>query len=569
MGERQFNLIDDPWIKVIDQDSQTQMIGLNQLFAHANRYQRLAGDTSSQDLAVLRLLLAVLHTVYSRVDAEDKAYEWLSLNPKTWQLDDAVDDDDSESIVIDLEQTWQTLFENKKFTPAVLNYLHVWHTRFDFFGERPFLQVTQDEYDHFVLEKKRVATGTGTVAVKQIDRRVSESANSPAIFAPKAGNSKTHLTIDELIRWLIAYQNYTGVTDKTKVVMDDKYSTSPGWLYKLNPVFANGRNLFETLMLNLALINPNDPEYQIQRPQWECLSTSEYIQSRKRLLLPDNLAELYTTWSRMLHIEWDEDETPAIFSAGIPMFDNTDAFIEPMTTWREDKKAKPPVHHPATKRLENLNRAMWRSFGDYIRVSGEGKDFEPGIVRWLRRLDNKNLVPDEMPISLKTIGLVSDGNATSQSPAAEFSDDLQLDADVLFDSDTQSNWPTRIEDIIELTQTVGKFYWSYGSTIASLRNLDGHDFANQQTAIFYEALNAPFKKWLAELTGQDNRDEKIEAWKHELAQLVSSCAENLMQQATPVDMRGKVTGDKGQFVNIFTANNRLQAKVHVALFGKR
>jgi CRISPR system Cascade subunit CasA len=194
------------------------------------------------------------------VDADDHAYDWLSLNADTWQ---ATVKGEPKSIKIQdaMYQTWSDLFDRKTFTPSVSAYLKAWHSKFDFFGDQPFFQVTESEYDHFVSEKKRVATGTGTVALKQIDRRVSESAHSPAIFAPKAGTAKNELKLPELIRWVISYQNYTGVTDKSKVVTADKYSASPGWLYKLNPVFAQGDDLFETLMLNLVLVHPDDVKH--------------------------------------------------------------------------------------------------------------------------------------------------------------------------------------------------------------------------------------------------------------------------------------------------------------------
>lgn len=569
MAETHYNLIDEPWLKVIDKQGQIQQVGLDELFAHAGDYQRLAGDTRSQDLAILRFLLAILHTVYSRIDAADRPYTWLDFDDTTWQVRGEVKAKRAE-IVDDLYRTWQTLFEQKTLTPAVSQYLQAWRAQFDFLGEHPFAQVTQSEYDSFVSEKKQVATGTGTVALKQIDRRVSESANSPAIFAPKAGIAKDELSMDELVRWVIAYQNFTGVTDKSKVVTPDKYSASPGWLYKLDPVFAQGDDLFETLMLNLILVHPDDERhvrgYVAQHPQWEWPSATAYIEARKQQRQPDNLAELYTTWSRMLHIQWHEDQQPTIFSAGMPMFDNDDAFIEPMTTWRTDKKAKPPVRRPATKRLNDLNVAMWRHFGQYVAVDEDGKDFEPGIVTWLRALQDKEYLADDRPLRLQTIGLISDGNATSQSPAAESVDSFEVRAKVMFDPD--QIWPERINHTIEVTQEVGKAFWGYVAQIETLRNLSNHDLANMEGAKFYDGLNTPFKAWLAELSEQDNHDIKIKNWYHELQKITARQAETLMQQATAQDLRGKMVGneDKRYFANIFTANNILNAKVGKILF---
>lgn len=158
-----------------------------------------------------------------------------------------------------------------------------------FFGGTPFYQVTADEYDQLVPAKKKIATGTGTVSVKQINRQVSESGNTPAIFSPKVAEFKDQITIPELVRWLISYQNFTGVTDKTKIEMEEKFSNPAGWLYRLNPVFAKGQTLFDTLMLNLVLVQTDgDQIYQNQKPVWEYDTVIKYVEERKlhkRLLI--------------------------------------------------------------------------------------------------------------------------------------------------------------------------------------------------------------------------------------------------------------------------------------------
>ena len=61
-----FNLLDEPWISVVyDGKGSTKDVSLQDLFTNAHQYKELAGDTKTQDFAVLRVLLAVLHTVLS------------------------------------------------------------------------------------------------------------------------------------------------------------------------------------------------------------------------------------------------------------------------------------------------------------------------------------------------------------------------------------------------------------------------------------------------------------------------------------------------------------------------
>ncbi|WDF83244.1 type I-E CRISPR-associated protein Cse1/CasA [Lacticaseibacillus pabuli] len=560
MVNQHFNLVTEPWIKVIVATSgETSTVSLKELFANAQNYRQLAGDMRAQDFAVMRLLLAILHTVYSRYDAAGNAYDWLKLDDTTMQVTDDYSED--EEFNEDLLTTWSNVFEAGKFSEIVQRYLATYEDAFDLFGDRPFYQVTSEEYDNVVPAKKRVATGTGTVAIKQINRLISESANTPDIFTPKTNDYKNEIGNDELTRWLIMYQNFTGVTDKTKVVTDDKYSTPAGWAYRLNPVYVQGKSVFETLMLNLVMVNQySDSEtYAVQHPVWETTSNLAYIDNRKKMNKPDNLAELYTTWSRVLHIEWNEDDSPIIFSAGLPIFDTTESFIEPMTTWRWNKKDK--EYKPAMKGTRSLGRAMWRNFGEYVNVYHEDDYHEPGVVSWTRFLKERDKIDDDKQLTLASVALISDGNATSQSPVAEVVDDMSVNADVLFDDKGSQRWPTRIEDVIDKSQQIGKDYWSYVSTIARIRNLSSSDFASRESGKFYEHLNEPFREWLGSLTNQDNRDDKVNEWKQQLQQIVLQCAEQFRQLTTPRDIKG-IINDKGEQENAFTAFNWLKRNVN-------
>lgn len=76
------------------------------------------------------------------------------------------------------------------------------------------------------------------------------------------------------MRWILTYQSFTGVTDKTKLI---NKPVSSGWLYGLNPVFAQGENLFQTLMLNLVF----SEEYKEEKPFWEFENAFEYIEFLK------------------------------------------------------------------------------------------------------------------------------------------------------------------------------------------------------------------------------------------------------------------------------------------------
>lgn len=559
MVSQSFNLTTDPWIKVIQNDTeQEKSVSLIEFFNHAQDYRQLAGEMRSQDLAIMRFLLAILTTVYSRFKSDDTPYSWATVDSDTMQITSTEDDTDDDVINDDFLDTWNQLYQSGQFSAIVTDYLKHYSDRFDMFGNHPFYQVTTAEYDALVPSDKRIEKGKGQVLVKQLNRRVSESGNTPSIFAPKAGEQKNAIDIDELVRWLITYQNFTGVTDKTKIVTKDKFSNSAGWLYRLNPVYAQGQSVFETLMLNLILVDDQD-DLALQKPVWE-YEIQDYIAARKQQVVPDNLAELYTTWSRILHIEWPDDKHPLIFSAGIPMFDATGAFIEPMTTWRTDKKTLET--RPAVKGLRSLGISMWRNFGNYVDVHNDSGQSEPGIVSWLHVIKNQNtsVIADSKPIMLASTTLISDGNATSQAPAVEVADDMSLQADVLFDTEIAKRWPVRIEEVIDVTQMIGTDFYHFAATLGQIRNIDSRTFASKLSAEFYQNLNEPFKEWLAQLSGHDDRDKKIIQWKEQLEDILKDTIREVVNSSSPRDVSG-IEDDKGRLVNIFTARRQLNYNV--------
>lgn len=571
MIKENFNLVRDPWIRVINQEGQQRTISLSTLFTNAGDYQRLAGEMVAQDLAVLRFLLAIITTVYSRINNENQPYEWIKLNDKLLLED--FKECDIEDMRDSLIETWNTLYKSGNFSAAINDYLKLNITKFDFFGDKPFYQVNKTVYDSQVATNKKIdiKKQKGTVSVKQINRTLSESNNSPAIFSPKSEDTKNDITVDQLIRWIIAYQNYTGVTDKTKVVSNEKFSVSAGWLYGLNPVYAEGKNLFETLMLNFKPdCNVEVDNLNYLKPFWEFENITDYVDFLKAKPVTSKLSipAIYTVWSRMLHIEWVNDH-PIIFSAGLPKLDSTHAFSEPMTTWHHDKKSDD--YYPNTVRLNSLSKAMWRSFGQYVKTqdSEEASFKQPGIVSWLNELKNNSYLPENYLLTLKTANLISDGNATSQSPIAENVDSFKIRTDVLFDNVEDTYWPDHIEDMIDITQTVGKDFWSFANNIGGLQGLDNkNEFANRLTGSFYDNLNQPFLDWMKDLKLTDRPPKKKKQWLTKLKQIAITQGELILKNAAPRDIIG-IRKDDGSEENIFIYFNWYKMNIfkHIKLYG--
>ncbi|WP_287617566.1 type I-E CRISPR-associated protein Cse1/CasA [Ruminococcus sp.] len=87
MNETEFNLLDEPWIRVMDDNCQIKEVSLTDALLNAHKYKALKGEMPTQDIVILRLMLAIVHTVFSRVDAvgflhliRKMMISWKSLN---------------------------------------------------------------------------------------------------------------------------------------------------------------------------------------------------------------------------------------------------------------------------------------------------------------------------------------------------------------------------------------------------------------------------------------------------------------------------------------------------------
>ena len=56
MKEVEFNLLDEPWVRVLCADCTVREVSLTEALLHAHEYKGLAGELPTQDVAVLRLL---------------------------------------------------------------------------------------------------------------------------------------------------------------------------------------------------------------------------------------------------------------------------------------------------------------------------------------------------------------------------------------------------------------------------------------------------------------------------------------------------------------------------------
>ncbi|MGN0564110.1 MAG: type I-E CRISPR-associated protein Cse1/CasA, partial [Candidatus Heritagella sp.] len=212
MKTQEFNLLEEPWICLLEKDGSIAEVSLPEAFGRAHTVVDLAGEVPAQNVAVLRWMLAVLITVFSRVDADGTPAPLEK--PRDALL------------------RWKQLWERKQFpAPVIRNYLERWRHRFWLFDEDyPFLQVPGAK------------VGTQYEASK-LNGELLESNHKLRHFQMRSGDPKNQLTYAEAARWILFLNGYddSGLKAKNKSSSKEKgtdKSPGIGYLGKLGVIVA-------------------------------------------------------------------------------------------------------------------------------------------------------------------------------------------------------------------------------------------------------------------------------------------------------------------------------------------
>ncbi|MFP1705075.1 type I-E CRISPR-associated protein Cse1/CasA [Gardnerella vaginalis] len=541
-----FNLLDEPWISVIvDEKGHNKLVSITDVFKHASEYKALAGDMKTQDFALLRVLLAAIHTVFSRYDIQGNSREFDS-------GEDSEDDFNEETMDI-----WREVWNSKKFPDAVFKYLEQWHDHFYLFDDKyPFFQVLKQDID----SKKLCGKSPSEISGKNINRLISESNNKIAVFSPKdnVDNNKSSLTEPQLARWIITLQSYAGLADKT-MFGTEKYKASKGWLFDLGGIEIIGANLFETLMLNCVLVGDVQSPEKKQKPCWE-YSGTENIENSFYETFIDNVSQLYTRWSRAIYINPDIsiDKPISVSIVKLPDINHKNAFIEPMTVWQYNKEGENKDKY--TPRKHRTEEAMWRSFGlltSQELYDGSVKNHKPGIMEWLNEI--KHDIAGSS-ISLQAISMKDDGNATSWVPTDEICDTLYIDEVVVTDN-ADDGWVYRINNEVEYTRSaIGFIYKQFLLDICEIRNRSKDDatkYSAKYISQAYFLVDQPFREWLANIKPKDSMNERCTQWRNTLHNILIDEAKGMLENATLRDFTGRPSdqSEKESTKNIVTAYN--------------
>lgn len=512
MNETEFNLLDEPWIRVLDMQNSIQEVSLKELLLHSHTFRAFSGELATQDAAIMRVALALLHAVFSRTD-------------ETGTGDPPEDETDA-------MQFWKRIWDAGKLPAQPLNdYFDKWHERFWLFHpERPFYQVAG------------LSCGTLYSAAK-LNGTILESGNkaNPRLFLSSSGDYKDKLKYSEAARWLIHLQSFDDSGGKPsnegKAARGKLPSTGVGWLGQIGLIWIKGKTVFETLMRNWVLVNQGAiPEYEL--PIWERREVPDG--ERINIPLPNNLSELYTIQSRRVLLFREDAHVTGYRLLGGDFFDNEKiAFFEPMTIWKGIKNKTQIINVPQTHQAAVQ---LWREFPSCFNTVCQNNSI-PGVILWNQNLIMYGCLPRNALLNLQIAAVEYVEKKSSIQNL--FSDELNLHLSLL--SDVGAAWRQYIQDEIELCGDAAKLlsllardlYLASGGDTE--KTADSINAAKEQ---LYFAFDIPFRRWLSSIEAESDHIALQKAWRKEAKQITEHIGREMIRQAGEPALVGRTVTEK-------------------------
>lgn len=505
MKEMEFNLLEEPWVRVLLEDYTVREVSLKDALLNAEQYIDLAGEVPTQDIAVLRLLLAILHTVFSRVDANGN-------DAPLETTDDALD-------------RWEELWTFQSFPKSpILDYLEKWRERFWLFHpQRPFWQVPEANI------------GTEYSAAK-LNGEILESGNKYRIFASCSGDKKKELSYAQAARWLLYLNGFDDTSAKPKG--KGLPSVGAGWLGKIGLIWVQGENLFQTLMLNLCLLRDGEALWERETPCWELEEARN--KERTEIVQPDNAAALLTLQSRRLLLHREEGCVTGYTLLGGDFFERENAFCEQMTVWRsvQVKKDAPLVFLP---RRHDPSKQFWREFPT-IFLDNPGMR-QPGVVRWIVRLQRERILARENIVRFR-IAAIEYGDKDF-FVTDTFGDSLAFH--LLLLDELSARWRAAVAEEVGRCEQLAAQLGYLAQKLALAAGGEKKAAPEDVKQRFYFQIDQLFRDWLESIEPSWKGEEEINCirqWQEKAQQVARTFGIQLVLEAGTVAFAGRGLSEK-------------------------
>lgn len=542
MKNPEYNLLDEPWIPVRLLDGTVADVGLLELLRRTTDIADLACELPTQSIAIQRLVLAVAYRVAPPRDEHDWARQWDEGAP----------------------------------TDQMIEYLEQWRDRFYLFGGRfPFMQVAD--------------LRTAKDAVSGLEKLIADVPNGEQFFTTRHGRALACIPPSEAARWLVHAQAYdpsgirSGAVGDSQVKGGKGYPIGPSWCGHLGLVWLKGKDLDETLVLNLipadaAELRGVESSTEWGACSWEVSEAESAVRGDYSLLDPSgtprdiSIPRLLTWHSRRIRLVGNrEGVTGVVLAQGDKLAPQQMHRYEPQSLWRystpQSKKFKQDVYMP---RKFEAGRALWRNLPGTLPTvtTVQGVDKQPkreflpsATLSFHYQLDNASIettYPKVMRI--QAVG-VSYGpqEATFEDI---YSDELTLSVAVM--RVEREDLSAEIDRQVRLTEEIARHVGNLAANLARAAGESGEgagDGARDRAKeLFFSAVDTDFRTWLAQVDGREDAREVGRRWERSLRQHATDIQTELVRGASSSAIIGRDTG-RG-YMSIGIAENIFRAALN-------
>jgi len=542
-GAHGYDLVSEPWVRVLDVDGVTRELSLLEVMEQAPVVVRLAGELPTQDAAMLRLLLAIVQRALEPFAPETVAQvpEMVSILRGQWV----------ETVV-----------------PAVRSYLEKHRDRFDLFHPAtPFFQVA----------------GMRTVKgeVSELSKLIADMPAGRPYLSMRSARAAERVEPGEAGRWLVHLQAYDSSGIKTGVVGHPRakggkvYPEGVGWTGQLGLVHLAGDTLAETLLLNLWAVLLGDDIRVADLPPWE-RPPQTLDPSPDLLTRPAGPVDAYTWQPRRVLLRGDATGVSGV------LVTYGDRFIlqerqdmvhrEPMTLWRFSRPQTAKYHRDIQMtRKHQPGLALWRGIesvlpGVRVPVTTSRKDDPPPassqIVEHAGRLALEGALRDGL-VHYRAVGLEYGAQESVVDDVVE--DSLDLPAIILRPEQEELR-----QVAIDAVESAKKGVGALAELARGLARASGA--GREETSgpgdrayeIGYSALDQPYREWLRrDLVAAHDPLVAEKVWHRRVRGVLVEIGEELVVGVPEKAWRG--TGPSGAREDVGAVYHRFQRMLRAAV----
>lgn len=542
MKNPEYNLLDEPWIPVRLLDGTIADVGLLELLRRTTEIADLACELPTQSIAIQRLVLAIAYRVAPPRDARDWVRQWDEGAP----------------------------------TEQMIEYLERWRDRFYLFGGRfPFMQVAD--------------LRTAKDAVSGLEKLIADVPNGEQFFTTRHGRALACIPPSEAARWLVHAQAYdpsgirSGAVGDSQVKGGKGYPIGPSWCGHLGLVWLKGKDLDETLVLNLvpadaAQLRGVESSTEWGACSWEDSEAESAVRGDYSLLDPSgtprdiSIPRLLTWHSRRVRLVGNrEGVTGVVLAQGDKLAPQQMHRYEPQSLWRystpQSKKFKQDVYMP---RKYEAGRALWRNLPGTLPTvtTVQGVDKQPkqeflpsATLSFHYQLDNASIetaYPKVMRI--QAVGVTYGPQEATFEDI--YSDELTLSVAVM--RVEHEDLSAEIDRQVRLTEEIARHVGNLAANLVRAAGESGDgagDGARDRAMeLFFSAVDTDFRTWLTQVDGRESARDAGRRWERSLRQHALDIQAELVRGASSSAIIGRDTG-RG-YMNVGIAENYFRAALN-------